>query len=81
MFVMSSGMALMASLVEIKNRGKVRGCLNFLGYIFTGAGMLLGNYLYDIIPQLPFDVTVTLALPMALIIAFRVHEPKKQFSH
>ena len=28
-----------------------------------------------------FDVTVTLALPMTLIIAFRVHEPKKQFRH
>jgi MFS family permease len=81
MFVMSAGMALMASLVEIKNRGKVRGCLNFIGYIFTGAGMLLGNYLYNIVPQLPFDVTVTLALPMTLIIAFRVHEPKKQFRH
>ncbi len=81
MLVMSSGMALMASLVEIKNRGKVRGCLNFLGYIITGAGMLLGNYLYTLVPQLPFDVTATLALPMIFIIAFKVHEPKEQFRH
>jgi len=78
MFVMSSAMALTASLVGPQNRGKVRGCLNFLGYIFTGVGMLLGNLLYDLYPQLPFYVTMSLALPMMLIILFRVHEPKKQ---
>jgi MFS family permease len=78
MFVMTSAMTLTASLVEPSNRGKVRGCLNFLGYIFTGVGMFLGNFLYDLYPQLPFYVTMSLALPMALIIVFRVHEPKKE---
>lgn len=77
MFVMTSAMTLTASLVEPKNRGKVRGCVNFLGYVFTGVGMLLGNFLYNLYPQLPFYVTMSLALPMALIIIFRVHEPKK----
>jgi MFS family permease len=77
MFVMTSAMTLTASLVEPRNRGKVRGCINFLGYVFTGVGMLLGNFLYDLYPQLPFYVTMSLALPMALIIIFRVHEPDK----
>jgi MFS family permease len=77
MFVMTSAMTLTASLVEPQNRGKVRGCLNLLGYVFTGVGMLLGNFLYDLYPQLPFYLTMSLALPMALIIIFRVHEPKK----
>jgi MFS family permease len=70
-------MTLTASLVEPENRGKVRGFLNFMGYIFTGVGMLLGNYFYDLWPQLPFYVTIGLTVPMVLIVIFRVHEPDK----
>ncbi len=78
LFVMSSAMALSASLVEPENRGKVRGCLNFVGYLLTGFGMLLGNYFYNLTPQLPFYLTIGLTIPMILIIVFKVHEPKKQ---
>jgi MFS family permease len=77
LLVMSSAMTLTASLVEPENRGKVRGFLNFMGYIFTGVGMLLGNYFYDLWPQLPFYVTIGLTVPMVLIVIFRVHEPDK----
>jgi len=80
LFVMSSAMALSASLVEPQNRGKVRGFINFMGYIFTGIGMLLGNYFYNLVPQLPFYVTIGLTVPLFLIILFRVHEPQKQSS-
>ncbi|MEM2917211.1 MAG: MFS transporter [Candidatus Bathyarchaeia archaeon] len=76
LLVMSSGMALSASLVEPENRGKVRGCLNFMGYVFTGLGMFLGNFLYNLMPQLPFYVTIVLAFPMVLIVLFRIQEPK-----
>ena len=48
-----------------------------MGYIFTGVGMLLGNYFYDLWPQLPFYVTIGLTVPMILIVIFRVHEPDK----
>jgi len=78
LLVMSSGMALSASLVEPENRGKVRGCLNFMGYVFTGLGMFLCNFLYNLKPQLPFYVTIGLAFPMLLILLFRIQEPKKQ---
>ena len=78
MFIMSSAMALTAALVEPENRGKVRGGLNFMGYLFTGVGMLLGNYFYELFPPLPFYLTIGLTIPMVIIIAFRVHEPPKR---
>lgn len=77
LLMMSSAMALSAGLVEPKNRGKVRGFLNFMGYIFTGIGMLLGNFFYTLIPELPFYVTIGLTVPMVLIVLLHVHEPKK----
>jgi len=77
LLIMSSAMTLSANLVEPQNRGKVRGFLNFMGYIFTGVGMLLGNFFYNLIPQLPFYVTIGLTLPMILMILFRVHETQK----
>ena len=78
LLVMSSGMVLSATLVEPENRGKVRGFLNFMGNIFTGIGMLLGNFLYNMMPQLPFYVTALLAIPMVLIAVLFIQEPKKQ---
>ena len=78
LLVMSSGMALSACLVEPQNRGKVRGGLNFVGYILTGVGMLLGNFFYNLTPQSPFYITMVLAVPMLLIVVFRIREPKKE---
>jgi MFS family permease len=80
LLIMSSAMTLSAYLVEPQNRGKVRGFLNFIGYIFTGIGMLLGNFFYNLVPQLPFYLAIGLTIPMALIILLRIHEPKKQRS-
>ncbi len=78
MMIMSSAMAISACLVEPSNRGKVRGGLNFVGYILTGIGMLLGNFFYNVLPQLPFYLTIGLAIPMTIIAIFRVPEPKKE---
>jgi MFS family permease len=78
LMIMSSAMALSAELVRPENRGKVRGFLNFMGYISTGVGMLLGNYFYNLYPPLPFYLAITLALPMTLMVLFRVHETKEQ---
>ena len=73
LLVMASGATLIANLVGPENRGKVRGLLNFMGYIFTGVGMLLGNLFYNLIPQLPFYLAVSLTVPMMIITLFRVH--------
>jgi len=77
LLIMSSAMTLTANLVDPENRGKVRGFLNFMGYVFTGIGMLLGNFFYNLMPQLPFYITAILTLPMIIIIVFRVREQRK----
>jgi MFS family permease len=73
LLIMASGTTLIASLVGPENRGKVRGLLNFMGYIFTGVGMLLGNLFYNLVPQLPFYLAISLTVPMMIITFFRVH--------
>ena len=78
MLIMSAGMALSACLVEPKNRGKIAGGLNFVGYILTGIGMLIGNLLYNLSPQLPIYMTIAVAIPMILIISFRISEPNEE---
>jgi MFS family permease len=78
LLIMSSGTTLSACLVEPQNRGKVRGSLNFVGYLFTAVGMLLGNFLYVLTPQLPFYLTMALAVPMLLVVVFRIPEPKRE---
>jgi MFS family permease len=76
---MSAMVALRTDFVHPKNRGKINGFINFIGYIVMGFGMLLGNYLYvNFIPQLPFYLTLGLIVPELLIILFLVHEPKRR---
>ena len=77
--LMSGSYALFADLVKQENRGKVTGFTNFTGYIAMGLGMLLGNYFYvSFIPQMPFYVTLGLAIPELLIVIFLIHEPKNK---
>jgi len=78
LLVMSSAMALSADLVDPMNRGKVVGFRNFVGYIFNGVGMLLGNFLYvAFFPQLPFYVTFVIMVPTLFVIAFLIRELRK----
>jgi len=78
LLVMSSAMALSTDLIDPANRGKVVGFRNFVGYIFNGLGMLLGNYLYiTFFPQLPFYVTLAMIIPALFIVALLVHELEK----
>lgn len=78
LLTMSSAMALSTDLVTQENRGKVMGFRNFVSYILSGLGMLLGNYLYvSILPQLPFYTALALIFPALLIAVFLVQESKK----
>lgn len=78
LLVMSSTMALSTDLVRLENRGKVNGFINFMAYIVSGFGMLLGNILYlSPIPQLPFFVAILLVVPALLFVLFLIREPKK----
>lgn len=78
LLIMSSGMTLTAALVEPENRGKVRGFLNFMGYIFTGVGMLLGNLFYNLVPPLPFYIAIGLTIPMIIIILAKIPESERE---
>ncbi|MCW4054006.1 MAG: MFS transporter [Candidatus Bathyarchaeota archaeon] len=78
MLMMSAGIALSACLVEPKNRGKINGGLNFVGYILTGIGMLLGNFFYNLAPQMPIYMTIVMGIPMILIIVFLIPEPTRE---
>ena len=78
MLMMSAGLALSACLVQPENRGKINGGLNFIGYILTGIGMLLGNLFYNLTPQLPIYITMAIGIPIILIIVFKIPEPKKE---
>jgi len=79
LLVMSAASALQTDLVPQENRGKVIGFTNFVSYIFSGLGMLLGNYLYaSVSPQLPFLLMLVLLVPQFLITLFLIPEPKKR---
>jgi MFS family permease len=78
LLIMASAMTLTASLVEPDNRGKVRGFLNFTGYISQGVGMLLGNFFYNLYYPLPFYIAAGLTPLMILIIVFRIHETREK---
>jgi MFS family permease len=77
LFVMTSAMALSTDLVDSKNRGKVGGFRNFVSYVFTAFGMLLGSFLYvNFAPQLPFYTTLVLMVPAVVIVVFQIKEQK-----
>jgi MFS family permease len=77
LLVMTSAMALSTDLVDSVNRGKVVGFRNFVGYVFTALGMLLGSFLYvNFAPQLPFYTTLVLMVPAILIVVFQIKENK-----
>lgn len=77
LLIMSSAMTLSAQLVEPENRGKVRGFLSFTGYIATAIGMLVGDYFFTLVPQIPFYITMVLTLPMLIIILIKLPEVSK----
>lgn len=79
LLVMSAAMALSTDLVNPENRGKVVGFRNFVGYIFNGVGMLLGNYLYiNFFPQLPFYLSLGLSIFGILIVLCFVQESRNK---
>jgi MFS family permease len=76
---MSAGSAMQTDLVAQENRGKIIGFTNFVGYVATAIGMLLGNWLYvSVSPQLPFFLLLVLSVPQFMILLLLVSEPGKR---
>jgi MFS family permease len=78
LLLLSSINAIISDFVQEEKRGRVNGFINFTSYISQGAAMLIGSFLFaEVFPQSPFFLSLTLVIPIFLIILFRVDEPKK----
>jgi MFS family permease len=73
----NSYQVLMGDLVPRGLRGKVTGCMQFFMYIAQALFQLLIGFLYAFVsPQLPFLLLAAIAVPLALLVALKVSEPK-----
>ncbi|MEJ2241024.1 MAG: MFS transporter [Candidatus Bathyarchaeota archaeon] len=78
LLLMSSINAIITDLVNEEKRGRVNGFINFANYISQGLAMLMGGFLFaQVFPQSPFFLSLTLVIPVLLIILLKVNEPKK----
>jgi MFS family permease len=77
MLQMSSYQDLLGDLIPRGLRGTVAGCTSFFMYLAQAFLQLLIGFLYAFVsPQLPFLLLAAVAVPLALLIAFKVSEPK-----
>jgi DHA1 family multidrug resistance protein-like MFS transporter len=77
MLQMSSYQVLLGDLIPRGLRGTVAGCTSFFMYLAQAFLQLLIGFLYAFVsPQLPFLLLAAVAVPLALLIAFKVSEPK-----
>jgi len=73
----NSSQVLLGDLVPRELRGKAVGFLQFFLYLVQAFIYLLGGFLYEFInPQLPFLLLAATAAPLALLIVFKISEPK-----
>ena len=69
--------ALLGDLIPRENRGKAFGCLQFFTYITQAFVYLLVGFFYAYIATwIPFVLFAAMALPLSLVVAFRVSDPK-----
>ena len=78
LLLMSSINAIITDLVPEEKRGRVNGFINFVTYINQGIAMLMGGFLFgQVFPQSPFLLSLTLVIPILLIILLKINEPKR----
>ena len=78
LLLMSSINAIITDLVQEEKRGRVNGFINFVTYINQGIAMLMGGFLFgQVFPQSPFLLSLTLVIPILLIILLKINEPKR----
>ncbi|MEJ2280931.1 MAG: MFS transporter [Candidatus Bathyarchaeota archaeon] len=78
LLLMSSINAIITDLVQEEKRGRVNGFINFVSYISQGIAMLMGGFLFgQVFPQSPFFLSLTLVIPILLIILLKINEPKR----
>ncbi len=73
----SPTIALMPDLTPPKLRSKGNGLINFMGGIGAVLTFLLGSYLYDLDPFLPFILLSVLLIAIVLLYLWKLEEPEK----
>jgi MFS family permease len=67
---------LIGDLIPRNLRGTVTGCIQFFMYVAQAGLLVLAGSLYAFVsPQLPFLMLAVLALPFAVFVYLKVHEP------
>ena len=69
--------ALLGDLIPRENRGKAVGCLQFFMYTTQAFAYLLVGFLYSYVATwLPFLLFAVVALPLGIIVALKISDPK-----
>jgi MFS family permease len=77
MLQLNSYQVLMGDMIPRNLRGTANGCIQFFMYLSQAFLQLLVGFLYAFVsPQLPFLLLAVAAVPFAMLVAFKVSEPK-----
>ena len=77
MLRVNGSQALLGDLIPRELRGKAAGFIQFFLFLTQAFVYLLVGFLYSYVaPQLPFVLLAAVAVPLALLVAFRISEPK-----
>lgn len=73
----NSAQVLLGDLVPREHRGKAIGCLQFFMYFTQAFVYLLVGFLYAYVaPWLPFVLFAAMAVPLGLLVVFKINEAK-----
>ncbi len=77
MLQLNSYQVLMGDMIPRNLRGTATGCIQFFMYLSQALLQVLVGFLYAFVsPQLPFLLLAVAAVPFAVLVAFKVSEPK-----
>jgi MFS transporter, DHA1 family, tetracycline resistance protein len=75
----NSAQVLLGDFVPREHRGKAVGSLQFFMYLAQALVYLLVGFLYSYVsPSLPFLLLAIVSVPLVLIVAWKIPEPKKK---
>jgi MFS family permease len=73
---LTSYQVLMGDMIPRNLRGTANGCIQFFMYLVQGVLQIVVGFLYAFVsPQLPFILLAAVAVPFAVLVALKVHEP------
>jgi len=76
MMQLNSYQVLMGDMIPRNLRGTATGCIQFFMYLSQGLLQVLIGFLYAFVsPQLPFLLLAAVAVPLSMLVAYKVSEP------